>query len=181
MALNIKRIIANTLLTLAETYPLEKITVSQIIKTAGIGRQTFYNHFKDKNDLIYWIFCRTLSGEKEMMDQAGLQAYLTKLYEAAQTYRGFLKQACAQEGQDSLSETICRQTYHYYKNYIIRNHGNEVVDETLDYALRFNAYGASYQYVSWAEAGMPGPASDQARYALECMPLVMKQYLPAAV
>ena len=60
--------IANTLLALTEEMPLDKISVSAIVKKAGIGRQTFYNHFIDKNDLIYWIFLRTLSGEKELME-----------------------------------------------------------------------------------------------------------------
>ena len=56
MAINIKRMLANSLISLSDEKPLRKITVTDIITHAGTGRQTFYNHFKDKNDLIYWIF-----------------------------------------------------------------------------------------------------------------------------
>ncbi len=177
MTITTKRKIANTLLELVEEKPLSKISVSAIVARAGIGRQTFYNHFTDKNDLIYWIFLRTLSGEKELMEHAGLQTYLTKLYSEAQKYRRFLKQACNQEGQNALSEAIYRQTYNYYRNYILRKHGKDVLSEALEYALKFNAHGASDLYVEWARQGMPGSAEEQAGYALECMPAMLKKLL----
>lgn len=172
-----KRAIAASLLELVEQKPLEKISVSDIVKHAHVGRQTFYNHFKDKNDLIYWIFCRTLSGERALMEHAGLRAYLTKLYTEAQKYRRFLKQACRQEGQNALSDAIYQQTYTYYKNWILRRHGSAVLTNELEFALQFNAHGASDLYVQWAKDGMPGNAQDQANYAFECMPRKIKALL----
>ena len=35
---------------------LDKITISDITNDCGINRQTFYYHFKDKYDLVNWIF-----------------------------------------------------------------------------------------------------------------------------
>jgi len=177
MALDVKKIIAGSLLELIEDTPIEKITVSQIVMKAGVGRQTFYNHFSNKNELIYWIFCRTLAGEKQLMDQEGLYSYLTKLYKEAKKYRHFLQEACRQEGPGSLAEAICRQTYRYYRNYIINKHGESVINDELEYVLQFNAYGASHQYVAWAESGMEGAAVDQAANAILSMPEMMKQYI----
>lgn len=39
---------------------LDRITISEICKNAGISRQTFYRHFKSKYDIPSWhtIFCR---------------------------------------------------------------------------------------------------------------------------
>lgn len=178
MANSIKLSIADALLSLCEEMPLEKITVSTIVTRAHVGRQTFYNHFMDKNDLIYWIFKRTLSGEKELIEHAGLYAYLTKLYRDAQKYRNFLKEACKQEGQNSLAEAIFNQTYRYYKNYIIKRHGERAITDDLEYALKFNAHGATALYVEWASQGMTGPAEQQARLALACMPQSVRELLP---
>ena len=178
MAINVKQLLADALIQLSEEKPLSKITVSNIVAQAGTGRQTFYNHFKDKNDLIYWIFCRTLRGERRILQTAGYFAYLRNLYTEAQKYSRFLKQACALDGQNSLSEAIYLQTYNYYKTYIVDHYGADVIDEQLEFALQFNAYGATSMYIRWAEAGMPGTGEQQAEFALHCMPYSIKQYLP---
>ena len=36
--------------------PFEKITVKEIADAANVKRPTFYNHFKDKYDLMNWIY-----------------------------------------------------------------------------------------------------------------------------
>jgi len=42
-----KQIFAESLLELAHIKPIEKITVCDIVKNCGAGRQTFYNHFEN--------------------------------------------------------------------------------------------------------------------------------------
>lgn len=178
MPINTKRIIANSLLELCEDKPLEKITVSEIIKKSEAGRQTFYNHFKDKNDLVFWIFKRTLRGGRDIVEKDGFYAYLCNVYSQAQQYRKFLKQACKLQGQNSLSEAIYLQTYNFYKLFILSRNGSKVFDDKLEFALRLYAHGACAEYIHWANEGMPGEASIQAQYALHCMPECIKQYLP---
>lgn len=39
-----------------QTKPLEKITIQEICDHSFLTRQTFYHHFKDKYDLVNWIF-----------------------------------------------------------------------------------------------------------------------------
>ena len=56
MAINIKEILVNGLLTMVETRSLENITIKQLLEYTGVSRQTFYNHFEDKNDLIQYIY-----------------------------------------------------------------------------------------------------------------------------
>ena len=40
---------------------LESITVSQLMKQAKMRRQTFYDYFLDKYDLVNWIFQQELT------------------------------------------------------------------------------------------------------------------------
>ena len=51
-----KRAIAASLKELTAIYPLSKISVKQIVNHCGLNRQTFYYHFKDKFDLVNWIY-----------------------------------------------------------------------------------------------------------------------------
>lgn len=41
---------------LMDKYPMEKIKISDIVEQCGMNRQSFYYHFKDKYDLVNWIF-----------------------------------------------------------------------------------------------------------------------------
>lgn len=50
-----EEIFAETLLELSREMPLDKITVKRIVEESGLSLQTFYNHFKDKYELVLWI------------------------------------------------------------------------------------------------------------------------------
>lgn len=47
---------AHAIIEVMKHEPLEKITVKDIVKKAGLTRQTFYRYFKDKYDLVNWYF-----------------------------------------------------------------------------------------------------------------------------
>lgn len=49
-------LLRNALLTLMMTKPFEKITLTDICKLSMIPRSTFYRHFEDKYDLLYYCF-----------------------------------------------------------------------------------------------------------------------------
>lgn len=54
-ALETKRRFAAALRELMGERPFSKISVSDLSKRAGISRKSFYNHFKDKYELVNWI------------------------------------------------------------------------------------------------------------------------------
>ena len=51
-----KKALANSLKELMTEVPFEKINVSQICERCDMNRKSFYYHFKDKYDLVNWIF-----------------------------------------------------------------------------------------------------------------------------
>lgn len=50
-----KEIFGDALLALVRSEDLERITVKQIVEKSGLSLQTFYNHFRDKEDLVVWM------------------------------------------------------------------------------------------------------------------------------
>ena len=51
-----KRVLADSIKKLMEQKPLAKISVGDIVEECGLNRNSFYYHFKDKYDLVNWIF-----------------------------------------------------------------------------------------------------------------------------
>ena len=51
-----KKALASSLKELMAQMPLSKIGVGDICANCEMNRKSFYYHFKDKNDLINWIF-----------------------------------------------------------------------------------------------------------------------------
>lgn len=51
-----KRALAASLQKLMQEQPFDKINVAQICEGCGMSRKSFYYHFKDKYDLVNWIF-----------------------------------------------------------------------------------------------------------------------------
>ena len=54
--------IAEKMRELMKHKPIDKIRVTEICKAADIERPTFYYHFKDKYDLVAWMFCTDAYG-----------------------------------------------------------------------------------------------------------------------
>ena len=51
-----KRALETSLKNLLLKKPVNKITINDITEDCGVNRATFYYHFKDKYDLVNWIF-----------------------------------------------------------------------------------------------------------------------------
>ena len=51
-----KLALSGALKELLEEQSFEKISVSDICERCGMNRKSFYYHFKDKYDLVNWIF-----------------------------------------------------------------------------------------------------------------------------
>ena len=51
-----KYYITQALFRLMQEYEYEKISVTDIVKKAGVGRVTFYRHFKNKEEVILFYF-----------------------------------------------------------------------------------------------------------------------------
>ncbi len=56
MAIDVKELLSEALLNICHEKSLEFITISKLLRITGVSRQTFYNHFVDKNDLIQYIY-----------------------------------------------------------------------------------------------------------------------------
>ncbi|NLO83906.1 MAG: TetR family transcriptional regulator [Clostridiales bacterium] len=101
-----KRVIADTIKKLMMEKPLAKISIGDIVEHCGINRNSFYYHFKDKYDLINWIFYTEITqsmNQEDVLTKSSwtlLQEVLEFLYQD----KAFYRNALSVSGQNSFAE-----------------------------------------------------------------------------
>ena len=164
MAIDVESIIIDALLALVyEGVPLERITVKQLLERSGVSRQTFYNHFLDKNDLI----CRVY--ERRMVHAfngtpTGF-AYRDELERSLVLMREhgtFMRQAVAMDGQNNLTEHVTKRT----QDFDLAWHQSLWVDDPMPEELRlatiYHAMASVQMALSWILSGFPAPEAELA-------------------
>lgn len=101
-----KRILGEAMKTLMSEKPLAKISVGDIVDYCGINRNSFYYHFKDKYDLVNWIFYNDLAleiSQEDVFSGSGwdvMEALCRFLYKEKEFYIN----ALSVQGQNSFAE-----------------------------------------------------------------------------
>lgn len=101
-----KNALALALRELMEEAPIEKINVTHICERCGMNRKSFYYHFKDKYDLINWIYDTEFRSLTEM-DLSSTDGRLSFVEQACKCFyenRAFYRKALKLKGQNSFAE-----------------------------------------------------------------------------
>ncbi len=99
-----KQAYASSLRELMKVVPFEKITVAQICEKCGLTRKSFYYHFKDKYDLVTWIFDQELI--KIVKEMRTSEEFVGLLCNYLYTNKEFYTILLRVEGQNSFSEHL---------------------------------------------------------------------------
>ena len=87
--LTTKELIAASFMELAAQKPIDKITVREVAANCGITTVTFYNHFRDKYDLIVWSYAQNTLKIMRKIGADGLACLKTLTEEARDDYATF--------------------------------------------------------------------------------------------
>ncbi|MBQ7859911.1 MAG: TetR/AcrR family transcriptional regulator C-terminal domain-containing protein [Faecalibacterium sp.] len=159
-----KQALAESMKALMKKMPLEKISVSDIVEHAHIGRNTFYYHFQDKFDLVNWIFQSESSSYFVGQNNGdSWNDWMTSLSEYFAQNREFYCKALAYAGQNSLRDYL----FDLFKELTVQRIkrieqevGRTFTAEELNFGGEFMASALLGLLVRWAEQGMkPVPAA----------------------
>lgn len=143
--------IAEALIRLLETDTLEDITISQIAAEAKIGRNTFYNHFRKKEEILQFVMEMFLADARKSLlktseKKGGTQSirdFLLWRFSLIKTNPRFL---IFQKEQD-----IRRMLLHFREQNLSLFHLSEDTDE---YFREFFLGGLDYVTSRWIKNGM---------------------------
>ncbi len=136
--------IAEKMRALLKQKPLEKIRVTEICQVAGIERPTFYYHFRDKYDLMAWIFCHSAAETDVVSVESSAEAMRRMKSDIL-----FYRRAYEDASQNAL--------WKYMHEYFVRRYtalakeklGADVLDAQLAYSIRFYCMGAVGMTQEW--------------------------------
>lgn len=157
MAIDIDSLIADALLRLCQQKHLKKITIADIQKESGVSRQTFYNHFSDKFDLIRYIYeTRVISLWKSPNDENldYYEATLSCLRSDAQYHR-FLKQALSLTSMGSFSDFMYEHSRRFDRAWHQFIYGPEAMTDEMLFASDYHSGAKMRMRINWIVEDMP--------------------------
>lgn len=162
--------IAGKMRELMRQKPISKIRVTEICKAAEIERPTFYYHFKDKYDLVAWMFCRDAYGT-DVVSVESAAAGMNKMKQEILFY----KRAYEDVSQNALWRYMLEYFAARYTELAKEKLGVDVLDPLLAYNIRFYCMGAVGMTQEWVLRDNITSAETVVRMMFASMPAAMSQ------
>ena len=125
-----KKALTDAMKQLMKEKAFEKISVTDICECCGMNRKSFYYHFKDKYDLVNWIYYTEfimMAGLRQFSSAWDLLEAVADLFYQSQD---FYRRALEIEGQNSFRDYFCESTapvFRLFANRIVPEEDTEVV------------------------------------------------------
>jgi probable dihydroxyacetone kinase regulator len=157
--LNTKRIIADAFEDLLKNQSFDSLTVQDIIKRCRISRTSFYRHFKDKYDLMNWIFKdkieKIIRNNPNAFSPEDMSLQVLLFVKEKKTY---FERSISYFGQNSLFSFICECGFKNCANYLKTILNVQTLPEDILFSVKLWCYGTTHILQEWINEGMSTPA-----------------------
>lgn len=171
----IKYKLAKAMKTCMKKQSPESITVTQIVNTCGVSRQSFYRNFIDKYDLINWYFDRLLEQSfKEMGKGETIREGLIKKFKYIKEEKLFFTAGFKGDEQNNLKEHDFIMIYEFYCT-LIREKTGSPPDRRTRKLLEMYCQASIYMTVQWLMKGMQETEEELADLMIDAMPLYLAE------
>ncbi|MGN1182974.1 MAG: TetR/AcrR family transcriptional regulator C-terminal domain-containing protein [Faecalibacillus sp.] len=171
-----KYIFAKSINDLMHKQPLDKITVTDIVKHSGMTRQTFYRYFQDKYDLVNWYFEKLADKSfRQIGNSSTLKEGLTKKFTFLLNDQVFFTQAFQSKDHNNVVNYDYQCILEFYSHIIEKKIG-EIPPDIL-FLLQMYCHGSITMTVDWAIQGMKESPEMIADLLIEALPVKLKELL----
>ena len=172
-----KELLVESALEIISKYPVDKISVSDIARNCNVSTRTFYNHFKDKYDLIAWSYIYLLEQRyKEHSGTHDFHHWLIFTAEVVWEYCDYFANVVKYHGQNSINESIMDPLRELYLKLIRDVYHDEITDDIYN-SVTFFLFGCiGYADHALRSGKIPTPQATVAFFE-NCLPSNLKAYL----
>ena len=174
-----KRALADGLKLALNSQEFDRITVADITNCSEVSRNTFYYHFRDKQELVDWIFHTDL-GPVLRNGHPGRtwNEALTELLERLQRSRAFYAGILRNQGQDRFSSCLFGDCYEMVCALLAQYSGNLTQTEQ-EMAGRFYTRACGHRSCHGLGPGRhPGRAGGDCHHAAKARPPALSKKTP---
>ena len=148
-----KKVIAHALKDLMSHQPFQKISISEIMHTADMRRQTFYDHFMDKYDLLAWIYTQeTKENIEDFLDYEHWTKSITRLLYYLAENKAFYQNALMVKEQNDFEEIFFNHSKKLIETIVIDIKKNQTINlehQDLDFYCSFYAHAFVGVIIAW--------------------------------
>lgn len=162
-------LIENTLIEMCKNRTFQSIKVKEICTEADISKQTFYNHFKDKYDIVTSIYLKDIQSEstiRETNPLNQLKAQFANLWNR----RDFYQNVFDDKSQNSLFQ-FAKTHSEVFNGQVASSSGKELTPEQ-QYLLSYNSYGWVGCFDDWIHGRLNFTSDEMAEIIYRTVPHV---------
>ncbi len=139
-----KPYIAEKMKELMKQKPVSKIRVSELCEALDIERSTFYYHFKDKYELVAWIFFQTMN-DVDVLDEEDAARSMERMKADILFYR----QAYSDASQNALWKYMVEYFVEAYTERAKQLLGTGTLDYQTAFSIRHYCFGSVSMTREW--------------------------------
>lgn len=162
--------LAASIKSLMKSAALEQIAVTDIVKDAGVTRQSFYRCFRDKYELVNWYF-DVLAKQcfNEMGVTLTLREGLIRKFDFIRRESAFFAQAFRSTDYNSIEQHDYEFILAFYTGIIEKNTHRQLSDD-LRFILELYCHGSIAMTADWAVSGMEKSSASLADDLIAALP-----------
>lgn len=163
-------LIENTLFEMCKNAPFRSIKVKDICLKANISKQTFYNHFEDKFDIVTKIYLKDIQSEAVLKESDPL-TQLKLQFATLWSKRDFYQNVFDDKSQNSLFHFAKTHSEAFNKQML--DSGNKLTNEQR-YLLSYNSYGWVGCFDDWIHERLKLSSDELAEIIFKTVPRVVE-------
>lgn len=153
-----KEALASALVALLQEEPLSKISIKDITDSCDISRNTFYYHFRDKYELINWIFYTEMSEKiNSFTDPSKICDTFVEVCKILYSNRKFYLACFQYTGQNSLFDFIFDFFFHLWKDNLDSLQSSSmkrISEDELNIMAKLKTHSMLGMLTDWVRNGM---------------------------
>ena len=169
-----KQLFADKIMQLAKNKPIKDIQIKELCDLCGVERTTFYYHFRDKYDLVAWIFKQNYIEEASRAETINDERMIREMFHRLSMQKEFFLNALQDSSQNNLREYMLAFYIGIEEKVLCEYYHTDSLNEELLYEVRNYSFGCMGQTIDWLLGKNNLSAEKMAHYQYKFMPEELK-------